>query len=251
MKYINLIKYINENKIQKINKKEIFDIYEKIYKNTNIRSFENMITYLKTNNIISEIEKDKYIVITKQIYNYSETKEEKNIYNLINKNYPDINFIVWNTSKINEFTLHYAVNNYIVVEVEKIVIDLIVNLLKENYFKKYTIILQEILNNNRDLFLNYENFIIVKPLHIKSPLKKIENRKYISIEKIMVDLYVDKLYIQYQGKELQTIYQNIFEKYDLNLKKLFKYAKFRTDISKFKKFINNLDIPEKYKLEEE
>lgn len=77
------------------------------------------------------------------------------------------------------------------------------------------------------------------------------NRKYPTIEKIMVDIYIDKLYMQYQGKELKTIYENIFEQYDINFKKLFAYANQRTDLSKFKKYINTLDIPKKFKLKEE
>ena len=61
------------------------------------------------------------------------------IYNIIKKEIPQINFIVWNTNVINEFTLHYVINNYNVIEVEKIAIDLIVNLLKEKYLKKINI----------------------------------------------------------------------------------------------------------------
>lgn len=251
MKYIKLIEYINNKNKEIFDKNEIYEFYFKIYENTNIRSFENAITYLKSNNIISEIEKDKYILVTKNIYKYKETDEEKKIYDIIKKEYSQINFIVWNTKVINEFTLHYVINNYIVIEVEKIAIDLIVNLLKAKYVKKYTIITQNILNNNRDLFLNTENFIIVKPLNSRSPLDTKNNDKYISIEKMMVDLYVDKLYIQYQGKELQTIYQNIFEKYDINMKKVIKYAEYRTDLESYKKYINSLDIPNKYKLKEE
>lgn len=250
MKYVKLIKYITDKNKETFDKNEIYKFYFKIYKNTNIRSFENAITYLKSNNIISEIEKDKYILVTKTIYKYKETDEEKKIYDIIKKEYPQINFIVWNTKVINEFTLHYVINNYIVIEVEKIAIDLIVNLLKARYIKKYTILTQDILNNNRDLFSNTENFIIVKPLHSRSPLDTRNKYKYISIEKMMVDLYVDKLYVQYQGRELQTIYQNIFEKYDINMKKVTKYAKYRTDLESYKKYIYSLDIPNKYKFKE-
>lgn len=251
MKYVKLIEYINNKNKEIFNKNEIYKFYFKIYKNNNIRSFENAITYLKSNNIISEIEKDKYVLVTKNIYKYKETDEEKKIYDIIKKEFSQINFIVWNTKIINEFTLHYVINNYIVIEVEKIAIDLIVNLLKAKYLKKYTILTRDILNNNRELFLNAENFIIVKPLHSRSPLNIDNDDRYISIEKIMVDLYVDKLYIQYQGKELQTIYQNIFEKYDINMKKVIKYAKYRTNIELYKKYINNLNIPDKYKLKED
>ena len=107
--------------------------------------------------------------------------------------------------------------NYIIVETEKIAIELIVNLLKEKFLKKYTIVTEEILVKNNELYINTEKLLVVKGLHVKSPLMK---NKKISIEKIMVDLYKDELYMHFQGKELKTIYENIFVQYEINMKKL-------------------------------
>ena len=65
---------------------------------------------------------------------------------------------------------------------------------------------------------------------------------------IMIDLYKDELYLHFQGKELKTIYENIFEQYEINMKKLLGYAKYRTNIKDFIEFIDILNIPKKYKL---
>lgn len=252
MKYLKILNKIKEKYIDdSFEKKDIKKIAKETYNIENEKTLRNIIGILKSNNTIKEIEKDKYIVVEKLIYKYKEKNTEKEIYRLIKKEYPKINFIVWNTDILNEFTLHYVMNNYIIIETEKIAIDLIVNQLKVNYLKKYTIITQDILNNNKNLYANTENLIIVKPLHVKSPLRNEKAKRYVTIEKIMLDLYVDKLYIQYQGKELETIYENIFEKYDIDLKRLIKYAEIRTNIIEYKKFINNLNIPEKYKLKED
>ena len=233
MKYKKIIDIINKEQI--IDKEEMYSLYQKIYKNENIRSFDNMITYFKSNNIMNELEKNKYSVIT------------KGIYKLLYKEYPKINFIVWNTKILNDFTLHYVMKNFIVVETEKYAIDLFVEVLKENLPKKYTIITQDMLNLNRNIYMNDEKLIVIKPLRVKSPLENIDNKKVISIEKIMVDLYIDKLYLYYQGKELQTVYENIFEKYDINMKKLLNYANLRMNIEIYKKYLNNLNIPQIYK----
>ena len=238
MRYIKIINKINKKK--NINKEQIYDLYKKIYKNDNRRSFDNMISYLKKNNILTELEKEKYKIVTKDIYKYCEGEEEKRIYKILYHEYPKINFIVWNTNSLNDFTLHYVMKNYIVVEVEKLAIDLFINLLKEKMLKKYTIITQDILNFNRELYVNDENIIVVKPLRVKSPLNNSGDKKVISIEKIMVDLYIDKLYLFYQGKELENIYGNIFEKYDINMKRLFNYAKLRMNIEAYKKYINKI-----------
>ena len=246
MKYKKIIDIINKEQI--IDKEEMYSLYQKIYKNENIRSFDNMITYFKSNNIMNELEKNKYSVITKGIYKYYEKEEvESRIYKLLQKEYPKINFIVWNTKILNDFTLHYVMKNFIVVETEKYAIDLFVEVLKENLPKKYTIITQDMLNLNRNIYMNDEKLIVIKPLRVKSPLENIDNKKVISIEKIMVDLYIDKLYLYYQGKELQTIYENIFEKYDINMKKLLNYANLRMNIEIYKKYLNNLNIPQIYK----
>lgn len=240
MRYVKIINKINKK--QNINKEQLYNLYKKIYKNDNIRSFDNMIAYLKKNNALTELEKDQYIIVTKKIYRYSEKEEEKKIYKIIYNEYPKINFIVWNTEKLNDFTLHYVMKNYVIVETEKIAIELIINLLKEKMPKKYTIVTQDILNSNRDLYMNDQNIIVVKPLRVKSPLDCIESKKVISIEKIMVDLYIDKLYLFYQGKELQTIYENIFENYDINMKRLLTYAKLRMNIDEYKKYLKALNI---------
>lgn len=246
MKYKKIIDLINKEQI--IDKEEMYSLYQKIYKNENTRSFDNMITYFKSNNIMNELEKNKYSVITKGIYKYFEKEEaESRIYKLLYKEYPKINFIVWNTKILNDFTLHYVMKNFIVVETEKYAIDLFVEVLKENLPKKYTIITQDMLNLNRNIYMNDEKLIVIKPLRVKSPLENIDNKKVISIEKIMVDLYIDKLYLYYQGKELQTIYENIFEKYDINMKRLLNYANLRMNIEIYKKYLNNLNIPQIYK----
>ena len=200
---------------------------------------------LKQEEQITDLNSQYYSIIKKPIYNYIPNKEVEKIYNAIKAEYPNIKTIVWDTELINEFTLHYAMTNYIIVETEKIAIELIVNLLKEKFLKKYTVVTEEILVKNNELYINTEKLLVVKGLHVKSPLI---NNKKISIEKIMVDLYKDELYMHFQGKELKTIYENIFAQYEINMKKLLAYAKYRTDINDFTEFIYKLNIPKKYKL---
>ncbi len=246
MKYSQILTEIRQKYTDRVlEKQDIEKIAKNIYNIQSEKTLRNIIGILKSNNIIKEIEKSRYIVSTKLAYEYKGQEREKNIYKLIKTEYPNISFVVWDTSILNEFTLHYVVNNYIIIETEKIAIELVVNLLKTKYLKKYTVITQDILKYNKNIYSNTEKLIIVKPLHTRSPLK---NKKCITIEKIMLDLYVDELYIQYQGKELETIYENIFEKYDIDLKRLMKYAEHRTDIKEYKKFMNSLYIPRKYKL---
>ena len=249
MKYEKLTNYLLMNITkEEISKKEINLLINQYFEHEiNEKTYRNIIGILKRNNVIMDKDADNYIRDTKHFYEYHVNSFENKTYDLIMKIYPNLQTLIWNTKVINEFTQHYTLHNYTIVETERYAVFLIVNLLKENLPKKYTIITQEILNHNREIYNTFEQLIVVKPLHVKSP---IANKKNISIEKIMVDLYVDKIYVQYQGKELENIYEYIFQKYDINEKKLLKYAGYRTDIDKFKDFLNRLYIPDKYKIKE-
>ena len=87
--------------------------------------------------------------------------------------------------------------------------------------------------------------LIVRSLNSRAPLDK--NKDGIlepTIEKIMIDLYKDKLYEFVQGKELEYIYTNIFDSYSINLKKLYSYAKDRVILEQYKDYIMKLKVVE-------
>lgn len=247
MKYEKVFIKLKEKYSNKaFNEKDLLKILRKLYDNQNEKTVKNILALLQSNEKIRKIEKDKYIVVTKKIYHYTKTELDKKIERIIKQNFNSIKAVIWNTSVINEFTLHYSVVNYTIVETERIATQEVVAILKQELSKKYTVTTQDIFNKNRKLYEDLENQIIVKPLIQKAPLDNNE----ISIEKLMIDLYTEKLYLQYQGKELETIYENIFEKYDIELKRMLSYANLRTNIKKYKNFLNSLQIPQKYKIKE-
>ena len=136
-------------------------------------------------------------------------------------------------------------NNFIVVETERFAVEMILTLLKEKLMKKYTIITENMYNENKNMFLNDEKLLIVKSLNSRAPLDK--NKDGIlepTIEKIMIDIYKDKLYEFVQGKELEYIYTNIFDSYSINLKKLYSYAKDRVILEQYKNYITKLKVLE-------
>ena len=246
MKYVEIInelrnKYVHEM----IPKEELFDLYKRIYSNDNIKTFENMISLLKQYEIITDYSNEYYMIIEKASYRIKEQEELKKINNLILKEYKNIKTIVWSTNILNEFTQHYIMNNYIVVETEKFALELILTLLKEKLMKKYTIVTEKMYNENKNMFLNDENLLIVKSLNSRAPLEKNKDGVFQpTIEKIMVDIYKDKLYEFVQGKELEYIYTNIFENYSVNFKKLYSYAKDRGDLKQYKNYIMKLKVLE-------
>lgn len=246
MKYMEMIKELrNEYVHGLISKEDLFDLYKKTYSNDNNKTFENMIGLLKQYEIITDYSNEYYAIMEKALYRIKEQEELKKIYNIILKEYKDIKTIVWSTNILNEFTQHYIMNNYIVVETEKFAVEMILTLLKEKLMKKYTIVTESMYNENKNVFLNNENLIIVKSLNSRAPLdKKKDGILEPTIEKIMIDLYKDKLYEFVQGKELERIYTNIFDSYSINIKKLYSYAKDRVILEQYKKYLMNLNVVE-------
>ncbi len=80
--------------------------------------------------------------------------------------------------------------------------------------------------------------IIVKTLITKAPVKKEKKISVPTLEKILVDLFVDKkLFSPFQGSELVSIYNNVYAVYALNITKMLSYARRRTKESELLDFI--------------
>lgn len=243
MRYDTMINNIRNNNNGKIiTKDELFDRYKKIYNNDNLKTFENLISYLKSKQVITSYSKDKFLILTKRNYEYKTSDELKMLEDFLDDKYPDSKHIVWETKMINEFTHHYAMNNFIIVETEKNIIPYYVYALKDK-FNGYVIMTEGLFLKSRDFITNDENVIIVKALHSKAPLNKDEKLKNkVSIEKIIVDFIKDDIFLQFQGHELEYIVENIIDYYDLNFLKLLNYAKVRgvyDDVAELFKMIKN------------
>lgn len=125
------------------------------------------------------------------------------IYMNILSEFPYSIVCVWDTSLLNEFTLHISNRHFMLIEVDKESIESVFYSLRENYNPVFLnpnngILEQYVFNSNTPL--------IVKPLISEAPLQSISNINTITIEKILVDLYCDDyLFHFYQGSEKKDL----------------------------------------------
>ncbi|MEA3495251.1 MAG: DUF6577 family protein [Bacteroidota bacterium] len=164
------------------------------------------------------------------------SSKEKSLTKKINKEFPYLEFCIWNSSILNEFTLHQASQFYQFIEVERDATQAIFLYLKE---KKYSVFLEP----TKDVFEKYitenNNLIIVKTLITEAPTQNVDGINTSSLEKILVDIFCDKIiFSAYQGNEMQTIYKEAFSKYSINKSKLLRYADRRGKKEELKKYIN-------------
>jgi len=163
--------------------------------------------------------------------------KEKSLSKKINKEFPYLEFCIWNSSFLNEFTIHQANQFYQLIEVEKDAAQAIFLYLKENKYSAF-------LDPTKDVFEKYitenNNIIIVKTLITEAPTQNIDEINTSSLEKILVDIFCDEIiFSAYQGNEMRTIYKEAFSKYSINRSKLLRYASRRGKKEEIETYINS------------
>ncbi len=135
---------------------------------------------------------------------------------------------------------HQPGNFQIIVEVEKEVTQSVFYFLKELKYLVFIEPTEEILEKYlpRD-----KEAIIIKSLVSESPLQEIGNVRTVTIEKLLVDIFSDTIVFSVQqGTELQTIFQDAFNKYTVNQSKMLRYASRRRKKEIFRKYLSTIQI---------
>jgi predicted transcriptional regulator len=145
----------------------------------------------------------------------------KRLFNKIKKDYPYVEFCIWNTKWLNEFMRHQPFKFYTILEIDKDVTESVFYALKD--IGKQVFIDPD--SETFDLYIsNSEDVIILKHLISEAPLLETENIAIPALEKLLVDMTIDTKVYAAQQSEIEFIYSNAFEKYDVNKSKMKRYA---------------------------
>lgn len=148
----------------------------------------------------------------------------KRLFNKIKKEYPYVDFCVWNTLWLNDLMRHQPFKYYTILELEKDTTQSVFYNLKDQ--KKQVFLEPDA--ETFDLYINNsDDVIIIKQLVSEAPLIETKNIVIPSLEKLLVDMIADtNLYAAQQG-ELDFIYGTAFEKFEVNQNKMKRYAQRR------------------------
>lgn len=175
---------------------------------------------------VCDNEKEKW----EYTYEHSELMEE--IVERIEKEYPLLDFQVWEFIQLNEFVNHLIGKNVIFIEVERMLEETVFEMLSKHYPRV-------LLCPEQELFYTYfqENMIVVQKLLTEAP-KPIQGTKSSCLEKILVDLFSNKLTGQLiQGAEYPLVFEEAFSKFYIDEIKLMRYARRRNLETKIRDFI--------------
>ena len=126
MKYEEMIKELRNKYVHGDNRvyvNELLQMYRKIYENDNKKTFDNRLAFLKQYEVITDFADGGFLVLKNAVYKFDELEKLNHLYKIIEKEFKEIKFILWKTEFLNEFTHHYVMKNYTIVEVEKFALD--------------------------------------------------------------------------------------------------------------------------------
>ena len=193
---------------------------------------------LKKAGIINNPERGMYSITNKQIFMPEINQNLKKIYNKIHKEFPFIDLCVWNTKWLNDLMRHQPFKNFTIIEVEKEAEEQIFNAISEWNKNVYFNPNEEILE--RYISSNSEEVTIVKNLVTEAPTTKNNKITIPTLEKLLVDIIIDKELFAAQQGEIEFIYQSAFKKYAVNTAKMKRYAIRRNKESELEKIINRI-----------
>lgn len=183
---------------------------------------EQLNRLLKSGQII-RVERGVYSLpdSTKREFFINCTDEIKNIDLQVKKQFPFVNYCLWDSSAIMPYMLHIPNIKFIYVDVERDVAESVFNLLNTSGTKRVYLMPTA---TDFERYISGNEAIIVRPLISESPLQTIEGINTPAIEKILVDMVADVEFSFLQGSELHHVYNSIFERHNVNKNKLLRYA---------------------------
>ena len=219
------------------NSDDLYNFYANDEPDLKKTTFRWRVYALKNNGVISTLMKGVYTTTIKKDFKPIIDKKLINLFRKVKNQFPYTEMAIWETSWLNNYMVHQAFSSNIILEVEKDGASAVFAFLQELYSEVY-------LNPGKVEVDNYissgQNNIIIKNLIMTSPLTETEAITVPRIEKIIVDIFADEgLFVTYQGAELQNIYQEFFNNFNINQSTLRQYASKRHVRDRLISFLHN------------
>ncbi len=188
---------------------------------------------------IKRVSWNQYAILRgKRIYHHDYSDISKEVAEIIQKEYVDPVFQIFELTQLNSFVNHLIAHNTVFVYVENELIDFVFDTLHRSYPG------QVMLKPTVDNYYRYrvDNEIVVGRLPSETP-KGIDVQWHSRLEKILVDIAVDKLlsYVVPKG-EYKNIFNESYERYYLDESAMKRYAKRKGAEKKFESVLKQYQI---------
>jgi len=186
------------------------------------------------NGEITRTSKGRFIHSGKKNYSHKLSNTAETIATFIQKTYPMISFQIWELVQFNEFVNHLFSRNTIFVEVESMLVETVF----DELFRQFPHVL---CNPGIDEYYKYagEETVIVQRLISEAP-SPVGTSCQASMEKLLVDLFSKGISGNIISRsEYPLIFEDVFQKYNINQARLFRYARRRNNEQIIRSFVRN------------
>jgi hypothetical protein len=230
--------------LKSVRKADLRRFYLQRHPDLTEQAFRRILYTLEKQKIVISIGSGVYVLretsisTTKSKFTPALSSETESISSIIQKSFPYIRYLIWDTKILHEFMTHQPGRSQMVLEVEKDACESVFNRLREQFVGRV------FLDPDRKSFERYildnPDSIILYRLITQSPKMVLKGVPTARLEKILVDIFSDKeRFFIFQGQELVTIYENAFATFWINEKTLFRYAGRRRIANELMTFIND------------
>ncbi len=225
-------------------KQELQDFYEREKDYTESDLFWAVYD-LKRKNVIKSVDENTYKLVDERLRSFEPILSDRllKVNELINEFDADMKYCIWESNWLNNLSIHQAIHNLIIVELESDAVEFVFYHLHDKLTERvfsYTTKADGVLLDK--YIFEAKNPIIIKKIITKAPLKKIQQTPHPifipKLEKILVDLFCDNaLLIAYKGAEQERIFEKAINKYQINFYTMFSYAKRRNQDTELRKYL--------------
>lgn len=220
---------------EKLPKKELVGSIKKDFPKWSDNTINMYLSKLKKEGVINSPSRGIYELDSLTPFQPNISITLKRIFNKIKREFPYINFCIWDTAWLNDFMRHQPFKHYVVIEVEKDA--------SESVFTFLTEINKNVFFNPDDEIFdryihNQDEVLIVKNMVSESPLIEKEKIVIPALEKLLVDMLIDTELFSAQQNEKEFIMRSVMQKYTLNELKMRRYAVRRNREREINKLIN-------------
>lgn len=183
--------------------------------------------------IIQRVGRGKYQMGGSSFFEPGITRKMIQVNQHMKKQFPYLRYIVWHIGDINNFSQHLFNNDITFVEVERDVVESVTDQLRDKF--KYV-------QDSRTTSYLYpnESVIMVRPLVTGAPIQTVKTVPTTTLEKLLVDIYSDKVFDFFQGYELSLIFKNAFSSYTIHMERLLRYASRKEKRAVISEFIQTI-----------
>ncbi len=219
-------------------RKELYALYCAYEPELKEATFRWRIYDLKAKHIIRSLAAGLYTLDYIPNFYPEVSDSTKNLHKILLQQFPGLKLCIWNTKLLNEFMLHIPIKYITLLEVEKDAIEPVFHYLQD--IRMTDVFLQPSEIELERYVKEREEAVVLRSLISKAPVQILDGVPTTTLEKLVVDIYSDeKIFSAYQGSELAHIINNAYNKYTLDLSKLYAYAKRRGRADALKEYLTN------------